>query len=198
MRKIVLSLALAFAATTFMAPKAHALLELRLNYGVHTVNPDDVTGGSLPTLTDLSGLGFDGVVTLPMVPVGFGLRYEQLNSVKTAGSEEISVDFNSVSALVNYRLWDTGFYVGFVGTMGLSPSSKMTTKISGTTTNYTAGSASNYSIGVEGGIHLLGFLVGAEAGQSSFVGNDYSDGTNSVSKMDLVGPYVKLQVGLSF
>ena len=71
-----------------------ALFEARLTGGVTQAKPDlkDICTGScsnpsgLGDITSVPGVGLDAIVKLPLIPFGFGLRYEGLKMTADQGS----------------------------------------------------------------------------------------------------------------
>jgi hypothetical protein len=174
---------------------------------------DSIPGAN--TFKSISGLNVDAILSLPMVPFGFGLRYETLSDSKSTNfaastaSLDTKVKFDRVALLVNYRVIDTLVYLGPIATFGISNSSKLSIECPGCTTstpfNGKAGSASSYSIGLEGGAKLLSFRAGAELGYSSMVAKDFNEGgtvakddAGTPIKVEMNGVYAKILLGLGF
>ena len=66
-------------APLLLSIPAQALVELRAGYGITT--PADKyysPGVGTATLKTVSWFNLDGIVEIPMVPVGLGLRYENM------------------------------------------------------------------------------------------------------------------------
>ena len=88
--------------------------------------------------------------------------YESMGlDVDMGGTNIGETKMKRVAALVNYRIIDLIAYLGVIGTVGVS--TNLETQILGTTTKYD--DRLNYSIGIEGGINLGIFSVGAELGK---------------------------------
>lgn len=185
MKKLIL---LGLAPLLLSLP-AQALVELRAGYGITTPADDNYNGSTVKTMT---GLNLDGIIELPMVPVGLGLRYESMGfdvEVPTVGTAE--ADMKRLSLLVNYRLIDLFTYVGFIGTIGFS--NEIDSTILGTTVEYD--SDMTFSIGAEAGVSLGLIMIGGELGY--FMGNfESSNGANS--DLDMSGIYAKAIVGVGF
>jgi len=204
-----------------MISPAHALVDIRAGYGMSMGSPTQLNNdldhsiSGATGIKALSGLNADVVVNLPLVPIGFGLRYESLSSSISTTIPGTSASFNTklqndrIALLLNYRIIDTLVYVGPIATYGLVNTSKLTFDCGSCTPathlNGKAASASSYSLGVEGGAKLLQFRVGGELGYSSYIGKDYTDGSNvyqdytgSNVKVDLTGVYAKILVGIGF
>lgn len=201
MKKILL--VLASALTTLLSTQAHAIFDLKLTYGLLGSNPgfSNLYNGStsVPSIVPTYGLGADAVVHLPLMPFGFGLRYEDMGLSATSGSLEFKADYKRTAVLVNYRLIDTLIYLGPIFTYGISHSSNniKATENGTQVSNFTAGSASSYSIGVEAGVKLVVFSVGAEVGYEDMRWKDAKDSTGTLSNRDInmSGTYAKVMLG---
>ncbi|MCB0365091.1 MAG: hypothetical protein H6624_10235 [Bdellovibrionaceae bacterium] len=186
-----LILMMGFALITLAAQPAHALIQLRASYGLNTVKPDQI--GSYPTLSKLTGFSADLIVSPPLFPFAFGVRHEILGAEESNSYGKLSVDMTRTSALVSFRLIDTLIFVGAIGSYGLSHGGDQTLEISGGgKTTADIDTSGSYSIGVEAGMKLVGFLVGAEVG---YLGLEIGEGAN---KQKLDGAYTKVHVGLDF
>jgi hypothetical protein len=179
---------LTFVALFFVSLNAQALFELRAGYGVQTP-ADDQVGAN--TLTSMGGFNLDAIVELPMVPVGLGLRYENLGSdLEFFGQAVASSTFERTSLIVNYRIIDLFLYFGLIGTLGLV--NDYTAEFTGLgETKWDADLT--YSVGVEGGVSLGLFMVGAELGYmaANLEANNQPD-------VDVSGIYAKALVGVGF
>jgi hypothetical protein len=215
---------------TFAWNQAHASLELRAHYGQFQGKGKDynddfaITGGNWPKMKAPTVMGGDLLFVFPVVGFSVGARYEMLSEQKASGSYIDSTDgFTTVdtkttgsrtSALVGYRFLDTGAYLGLLGHYGISQDLKHTL-----TMNNSSGSGSfstkgkmdaSYGIGVEGGIHLGGFLVGAEVGYTMFKAKalsvngtnfqvtNYTTGQTKDVGIDFSGTYYKVLIGFTF
>jgi len=179
MKHIFLSL-LAFGLFT---STANALIEVRANYTSFDAEIDDGTPPSFEV--SLAGFGADAIVSLPMFPLAFGLRYENLSGDRS----NTDYDFSRTAALVSWRLIDTGVLVGILGTYGLSHNAEVSS--SGITTELDI--KSSYSAGVEAGVKFIGnFLFAGELGYM-MVKDD-----SGTQDMDITGPYFKAHIGYIF
>ncbi len=172
--------------TLFVAHSAHALFELRAGYGVQTPADDNVNGS---TLTSMAGFNLDAIVELPLLPFGFGLRYENLGSeveIPLVGTVDSS--FERTSLLVNYRIIDLFAYFGLIGTIGFVNDFKV--EVPGATSELDA--SLTYSAGVEGGVSLGLIMLGAELGYM------VADVDGNGLEADLSGVYAKALVGVGF
>jgi hypothetical protein len=181
---------------------AHALIEARLTYGVLASKPDlaSIYNGatSVPAVAPNAGIGFDAIFVVPVVGIGGGIRYENMGFNASSGSLEYKSQVTRTSLIVNYRLIDTVMYLGPIATMGMSHSNSIKWTEGGTTADFSPGSTSSYSVGLEAGVGLLGFLVGAEAGYQNMKWNKVKDANNIVTgtpDLDMSGTYVKIVLG---
>ena len=173
------------------APKVQALVQIRANYGLQTVSPDQV--GSFPTLSKLTGFGGDLIISPPLFPLAFGIRHEIMKAEESNSDGKFNLDLTRTSGLVSFRLIDTLIFLGAIGTVGVSHSGDQTFEVIGVGTTTTKNDISgSYSVGVEGGLKLVGFLVGAEVG---YMGLKIG-GSGAEQKLD--GAYTKVHLGLDF
>lgn len=193
----------------FISGAAHSIVELRGHFGSGSGSPEDYNKAYYnfqdgPELTKQKYLGFDGIVKVPMIPIGFGLRYESLEESGNAFAQKADLEASRFSLLLNYRFIDTLVYAGVLATYGLSH--EMTLKIPTDPEKITSDSGKSYSIGVEGGVKLGLFRLGAEVGQMVLKYTDLKDATGitpnkngrSINEIDLSGLYYKLVLGVGF
>jgi hypothetical protein len=207
---------LALASLVLFSQSAFALFELRGGYGVHSGTMSTLSTG-LSTFSQCAGgcdasgttgFNFDALVSPWPFGLGLGLRQENFQTKLSFSpiSTDITYKFSRLALLVNYRLIDTLIYLGPIASFGLSGSSSLDTGILGISRNGSARSTSSYSVGLEGGVKLLGFRAGLELGYSSLAGSDYVDSNSSVlsvggtnlDKLELNGTYVKAILGFGF
>ena len=196
---------LAFASLFFLSfsQTANALFELRGGYEMLNAKgiENNPTANANPKA--FKGLTADALLTLD----GFvlGVRYENLKASDTNGSIEFKADFKRTSAVLGYRFIDTIAYLGPIATFGLSSSLDYETNMSGFP-NETAPKKSSYSLGIEGGIHTLGFLVGAEFGYLSAKFGDLqlpagtvltNSANGKTTPPDMSGTYARILIGIS-
>lgn len=169
---------------------SQASLETRVGYGVNTFD-DRYTGLEL---TDAATMNFDIILKLEsLYGFGLGVRYEtmtfdfNLNGAKVAEGE-----FTRIAALANYRLIDSKYYAGAIGTLGVQNTFESTSESDGTTnTDYDA--KMNFSLGLEAGMHIGIFSFGLEAGKLfAIVDNP------GAPEMGLNSTYAKVFIGLNF
>jgi hypothetical protein len=157
----------------------------------------------------LRGLTGDLLVNLPLIPIGFGLRYDSLeDKIALGGTDNVVTQAaNIVSVLVNYRLWDTLFFVGPIMSYGVSHSGHMSLKQQGVEQYRGTGKWSSYSVGLEAGLKLGLFQVGAELGQSSIsmtgIRNNQSQvwqspGEQNLEEIKRSGLYSRIFVSVGF
>ena len=170
---------------------AHSIVELRAGYGVQTPSDDEV---GTNTLKSMSGFNLDAIVELPMLPFGFGLRYEDMGfDVGQLGGPDLTSSFQRTSLLINYRIIDLFLYFGVIGSLGF---------VNDMNVDFGGGLEANwdssltYSVGVEGGVSFGLIMVGAELGYLSANLED-ADNLGNVDA-DLSGIYAKALVGVGF
>lgn len=198
-------LGLSFISVSGVA-QARDLFEVRLSYGMLTPDPDLnslCTGcvSAAPSISPFYGLGADGIITLP-IPLlpGIGIRYENMELMATNSGLDYTANFNRTALLLNWRPIDNLIYAGPILTYGMSHSTNLKVTESGVTkAKYSAGSASSYSVGLEAGVKLIGFSLGAEFGYQNFQWNDATDSTGNAPSQDINmnGTYGKFILGFS-
>ncbi len=189
---------------------SQALVEARLTYGGlgSTDFATDACGalctpGNIPAVVPFMGTGADVIIKLPLIPFGFGVRYENLGIGATTSNAELSASIERVAAIINYRIIDTIVHIGPIATVGLTTKTKAKITESGITrADYDSSSAESASLGLEVGIKpliVIPIALGAEAGYHHL---KVKDATNSVSgstaDLDLSGGYLKVFLGLDF
>lgn len=186
----------------FFGSSAHALVEARLSYGLMNsaqgLSSIYTTSSTVPAINPNYGLGADLLVKIPLVPVGFGVRYEKMGLSASSGGLEYATDMTRTSLVLNYRLIDTLLYVGPIFTYGLSHSGNITVKNGGSkVVDYSSSSMSSYSIGLEAGVNLLTFIIGAEVGTETFPWKGATDSVGTMGAQDLQmgGSYAKIMFG---
>ncbi len=181
---------------------AHALFEARLTYGLLASKPDMAAlfpgQTSAPTITPTYGLGADVIVTPPLFPIGFGLRYENMGISASSSGLEFKANYTRSALLLNYRIIDTLLFFGPIFSYGISHSGNIKAVTNGTeTANFSSDKISSYSAGLEVGAKLIGFHLGAEAGYQDFHWKDAHDSTGNLANQDLnmSGAYMKVLLG---
>ena len=191
------------------SPEALALIELKGGYSFIMSNPNDINSvnSAAPKTGTLNALSFDAMASVPMMPVGLGVRYETITAKNTKTTNDSSVNWTRVSILVNKRLVDTGFYFGPIATIGVSNDFKYHSNIAGTATEYNAKANISETLGLEAGAKIAIFRVGAEAGymyaplgklKNTTTGTNAVTSSGSDASADMSGPYFRLAVGLGF
>ncbi len=192
MKKSILIFAMLFAFTS----QAQALFEIRAGYGVNTPADSraDIAGGLASVgLTNMSGFNLDAIVEPPMIPFGFGLRYESMGfDIEDTGVGNFESDLERISLLVNYRIIDLFFYFGAIATIGFS--NDVTVNVPGAA-DATYDADLTYSIGAEAGVSLGLIQLGAELGYNIAT---YENSSNSPSELNFDGVYMKALVGVGF
>ncbi len=181
--------------------KANALLEIRGNYTLNTAKNDVSEDATIPDAKTLGGIGADVIVKPPVFPIGLGVRYENLGVEASLNDIKAKAAFTRMALLVNYRFIDTLAFVGVIGSYSLSQ--KYTFDITYLGTDYakvesTAGST--YSVGIEGGAKLMGFLIGGELG---ILNGEVGKGKESINNVEtdaftVDGTYAKIHIGFAF
>lgn len=186
-----------------------ALFEARLTYGslASQQSITDICQGSCtapsnaPSIVPTFGLGADAIISLPMIPIGFGVRYEDMKLSTSSSNIEADLKYTRTALLLNYRFIDTIIHFGPIASIGLSHSGNLNIKEGGTTrVDVSPGSVSSYSLGLELGakpLVVIPLKVGAEAGYMMY---DWGTMTNSVDgsqkDVNLSGYYLKVFLGI--
>lgn len=191
--KNFLFFSLIVCSVSFYSHLSSALVELKIHGGISQVDPD-LGAAFKDDISSIPGYGLDAVVNLPMVPLGFGLRYEQMGEDVSSivPNQDFDVRMKRVSLLINKRLIDTILIVGIVGSIGITHDN--TVKI-GSIINESPSNEPTYSLGVEVGAKLLGFLVSGEIGYLKF---KLKDAGALPKAYDFSGTYIKAMVGFGF
>ena len=194
MKKLLLT----FVATFILWQPAEAIVELRAGYGVNTPKEDyEITSGNKLNVSAFQGFNLDAIVELPMVPFGFGLRYENMGLDLEQSGQTYKTDLTRLSALVNYRFIDFFAYFGVIGTLGFQNDMKV--KAGGAlTTDLDYDSSLTYSVGAEGGVNLGLISLGAELGYIFGTMEAKTATTPPTLDASLDGIYVKVLAGVGF
>lgn len=184
---------MALIASILFSTSAQALFEVRAGYGVNTPAEDSVSfaGGNIG-LSTMSGWNLDAIVSPPLIPFGFGLRYESMGFDASTGGVDLSSSMTRLSLIVNYRFIDTLIYLGPIATIGFS--NDVTIEVAGSN-DLEYDSDLTYSIGAEGGVSLGLIFVGAELGYNIA---KYENTAISPNEIDFSGVYAKALVGFGF
>ncbi len=187
---------------SLLSVPAHAVFEARLTYGLLASKPDlgPLFPGqsSLPAIAPTYGLGADVIISPPLFPVGFGVRYENMGVNASQSGLEFKANYTRTALLLNYRLIDTLIFLGPIASYGLSHSGEIKAITNSVeTANLSSTKISSYSIGLEAGVKLIGFHVGAEAGYEDFRWKEAHDKTGNLADQDInmSGSYVKVLLG---
>jgi len=182
-----------------ISQSAMALFEVRAGYGILASKPDFSTfyAGTTPTMAPNAGITLDAIATIPLIGLGGGLRMENMKIATDSSSVNIENQLNRTALILNYRLINTIIYLGPILTYGLSHSNSIKLSSNGTDLSKISSSkVSSYSLGIEAGASLLGFLVGAELGTMSMKYKDAEDSiTMQKGDLDMSGTYAKIFVG---
>ena len=194
------------------SPSAHAVLELRGNFGLVQATPTDLntkvsttSGSNDLNLTGATMYGADAIFKFPMSHIGIGVRYENWDQKKTtanygsagiSGSNEMTM--SRWAGILTIRPIDTLVYLGLIGTYGISQEIHDIVGPTSSLSDYKNSAGTTYSAGVEGGFKM-GFLrLGAEVGYESVSGTGMTSTTNSSSKtsdLNMAGTYGRISLG---
>ncbi len=198
------SLAIIFALSTLVSfakiQQAHALFEARASVGALSsqLNLADVYAISgAPSTTPAYGFGADVIIMPPLFPIGFGARYETTGLKSSGGGADFNFSTSRTSVLINSRFIDSFIYLGPIFTYGISHTATLNAKVSDVeVANWTGSSLSSYTIGVEGGVNLIGIVIGGELGYEDFRWKGATDTISSQSKdINLSGNYLRIMFG---
>jgi len=201
-QKIVLALSIALLPLS-----SFALFEARITYGLNGAKDaltevcQGVCTGEVPGMVPLYGLGADAIVKLPVIPFGFGLRYEKLGLNATSSNMEGKADFTRTAILVNYRIIDTILHVGPIFSFGVVHNGSLSIKQNGgAILDYSSSTGESYSLGLEVGVKpliIIPLAVGAEGGVTHIKMKNATDSQGHADKdFDLSGYYLKVFLGL--
>jgi hypothetical protein len=188
----------------FSSVNSFALIEGRLRYGFLASTPtysDLYSASSTPSATPTQGYGLEVIVSPPLFPVGVGLRYEDFENKVSSGNTSYDLTWDKTSLVINYRIIDTLIFLGPIASIGLSQNNNYKVVVSGNqVANYSANNAEMYSLGFEGGAHILGLLLGGEIGYQKYKLKGATDttGGQGSTDIDLSGTYISLLAGFSF
>lgn len=195
---------LVFLIALLTINSANALVEARLSYGLLGSKPDlaAIYNGTteVPAIVPNMGVGFDALFIIPIVGLGGGIRYENLGFTASSNGLEYKSQITRTSLVVNYRIINTLMYLGPIATLGMSHSNniKWSDSNTGISADLTPDSASSYTVGLEAGVSLLGFIIGAEAGYQNLKWNSLKDSKNVITttpNLDMSGTYAKIMFG---
>lgn len=206
--KIILALFSFFMALSIPL-SSWALFEVRGTLGATQAKPNiqDICSGSctdpssVGDTTYVPGLGVDAIIKLPLIPFGFGLRYEGIKLKGDTASATTEIKYSRTAVLVNYRLIDTIVHFGPIASYGISHTGSLSISEGSTTkVDLSPTSVSSYSIGLELEVKpliVVPLIVGAEAG---YMGHKWNGVTNTIDSskkdVDLSGTYIKIFLGL--
>lgn len=154
-----------------------------------------------PDIIPLYGYGADIFVKIPLVPVGFGLRQEQLKLDVTELGITGEAHLSRTAVLVNYRFIESIVRFGLIGSYGVDHSAGL--RVANGSSNfvdYTGGDLKSSSLGLEFEIKpipLIPMIAGAEAGVINTTWDNAKDSVNSGQRnINLSGGYIKVFLGL--
>lgn len=157
-----------------LSEPCHALFEVRAHYGFIAAESRNLNillaDINAPKSTTIWGFGIDALVSLPGVPIGFGVRYEIYERKKSTASSnfgryDYDTGFSRIAMLVNYRLLDERIFLGPIAGIGISNDVfyRYNTE-NGNDGSYKTIGGTSLSLGMEGGMKLSSLILGAEAG----------------------------------
>lgn len=197
-----------FCGIFLIAKPAHALIEVKGGYSQLTVSPGSLNDQFplAPEIKQLQSISVDVMANVPLMPVGLGVRYEMLKRNETAGTSGSQVDWKRTSILVNKRLIDTLMYLGPIFTVSVASDFKYESTVAGVASNYKTESAFNATAGVEAGLKLLLFRIGAEVGYlyapmgelKTSAGVPVTNASGNKVTFDMSGPYARVTAGFGF
>ncbi len=185
-----------------------ALVEARASYGglassqsIKDVCTNCTNASNSPAIVPTVGFGADVLIKIPLIPFGFGARYESMGLSASQSGIEAEIKYTRTALLLNYRLIDTIVHFGPIVSYGLSHTGNMTIKENGSTrVDFSSSKMSSYSAGLELTVKpliVIPLIVGAEAG---YMGYKWDETTNTVDgskkNIDLSGTYLKVFLGL--
>ncbi len=197
----------------FFSYESQALVENRIHYGIDITkdNSDPFSKGILYELAknhlkSLHGVGIDTLIKLPILPLRVGLRYTTLKLKDRAKSIDAhtptaTITTKSLALLANYRIIDSGFFLGTVGTIGLLNYFKSKIELgSNSGIEEIIGKKKRaYSIGVESGMHITdNIFTGIELGYHIIKAKKLSIPSNYLRLWDNSEVYMKFMIGTSF
>lgn len=205
MKKLASLIVLFFGVLT-LGQRAHALIDLRLSYGLLTSATDlgslcTTCTTTAPGIVPTYGLGGDLLVTLPipLIP-GVGIRYENMGLTASSGGLEFKSEFTRTALMLTWRPLNNFIYFGPTFTYGLSHTTSIKAVDNGVVrSSFSSDTVDSYSASIEAGLNLLGFSVGAEAGYMYMKWKDAKDATGLVptQNIDMSGPFAKILLGIS-
>jgi len=184
--------------------QAAGMLELRGGVGLNAANPEDfedranaVSGESLDA-DNFDNFNADIFWDIPMFPIGVGLRQEWIQGDQSSGGSDWDVDATNTSLLVDWRIINTGIYLGPIVGIGIPSGDINFHSNSESVKNHVKSQDPSYSAGAEVGVKLGRFLVGAEAGYLSLKLEETQSQNGGVNaKVDLSCFYGNVMVGIS-
>ncbi len=207
MKKQILSAL--FITTVFLPVSSWALFTARASYGLLTSKQDiaEICQGSClapssaPGIVPTYGTGLDAIIKLPLIPIGFGLRYEKHGLSTSSSNIEANINYSRTAILVNYRLLDTIIHFGPIASYGISHAGSFSIKEGGVSkVDVTPGSMTSYSLGLELEVKpliIIPLIVGAEVGYMGFKWNDSKNSIDNTTKnIDMSGTYMKVFLGI--
>ncbi len=171
--------------TLLFSAQAMAIVQLRGHYGLG--QPE---GSSFNPSPNTQTIGADAIVSLPLIPIVFGLRYESLTTDEDIGATNEEVDLSRIAILGGYRILDTLFFIGALGSFGIINDGEVNSTTAGVTTATEIDMSTSLTLALEGGVKLNDFILGLEIG--------YMHGEDKNSNFEYNGTYGKALLGYEF
>lgn len=152
-----------------------------------------------PPMVPLYGLGADVLVSLPLIPFGFGVRTEKLALDVSKNGVDGEATLSRTAALINYRIINTLIHFGPIFSYGLDHSASVSVAQGGSkVVDYAGGDVKSYSLGLELEVKLLilPIVVGGEAGLMKADWKNAKDSiSNNIKAINLDNTYIKAWLG---
>lgn len=207
LRLVSLSWLLTLSMIELMSRPAAALVELRGSLSRHDItNTSWNSSNGFPKLDNVQSVAVDVMASVPMMPVGLGLRYETLKRTETGAVSSTSVDWRRTSIIINKRLLDDGLYFGPIGTIGFASDFQFRQAVAASAVDYKTEAVPTYTAGLEAGFQFLIFTLGAELGymhaplgELRFAQSGTPAELNGARvNVDMSGPYYRITGGVKF
>lgn len=202
MKKFVLLGATVLGGLLAVEQVQAGILEIRGGVGMTAANPnefeDDVKAASNQSLSadSFQNYNADVFINIPAIPIGVGLRQEWLNQDQSGNGASWDLEAKNTSLLVDWRIIDTGVYVGPIVGAGYPSGDLDFNDGAGSISKQIKKDQMSYFLGAEAGLHLGSFILAAEAGYQSL--KLKQDDSAFKTEIDLSGFYGKAMVGISF
>jgi len=200
MQKLLINLATVGALLLFSAP-SFALLEFNIGYA-GIVSSSAGGNWALPnaSFTGAYGLQADVRLNFPTSDWNFGVRYSNLGLSTAANGSSMAMSNTAYSALLGYRIIDTGILFGPVVTYAFGNTGSLQNSLASTGSNPAAPSnVTQYTAGLEFGLKFP-VLLAVEMGYGSLAMGGFSNAqtlNGQPTQVNLSGTYARASVGFS-